>query len=223
MRPVLLIFVAWACQAQVHVNACTPGDSNFTGGACYASPIPIPAGAPSYLQQERYGNFSYHFPMADGQYTVSLHFIENSTAITGVGQRQFNVAINGAQVLAAFDLAGAGLNTPVDRSFPVLAAGGTGVTITFTTVLRNAVVSAIDVTGPPAPTWLSGSSALPPSCMGLSWYFSTAVQALWFCPSPAQGWQSLAWIVAATSAAGIRTVAAADGTLFYLVDQSGNR
>ena len=150
MRLVLLILLTWACQAQVHVNACTPGDAGFTGGTCYTSPIPLPAGAPAYLQQERYGNFSYHFPMADGTYTVVLHFVENSTAITTIGQRLFSVSINGATVLTNFDLAGnANLNTPIDRSFPVAAAGGTGITIVFTTVVRNAVVSAIDITAPP--------------------------------------------------------------------------
>ena len=142
-----LILAALRLSAQIHVNSCTPTDTGFTGGTCYTSPIPLPAGAPSYLQQERYGNFSYRFPMADGQYAVTLHFIENSTAITGPGQRQFSVSINGGPVLTAFDLAATvALNTPIDRFFPVLAGGGAGLTIVFTTIVRNAVVSAIDIT-----------------------------------------------------------------------------
>jgi Malectin domain len=147
MRLVLSLFVAWTCQAQVHINACTPGDSDFTGGTCYTSPIALPAGAPLYLQQERYGNFSYHFPMADGSYTVVLHFIENSVAITAPGQRQFTVTLNGTAVITNLDLAAvAALNTPVDRSFPVTASGGAGISIVFSTVIRNAVVSALDIT-----------------------------------------------------------------------------
>lgn len=145
--------LAFTLLAQIHVNACTPTDSNFTGGTCYTSPIPLPVGAPLYLQQERYGNFSYRFPVADGAYTVALHFIENSTAVTAVGQRVFSVGINGVALISSLDLtATAPLNTPVDRSFPITASGGTGISITFTATIRNAVVSAIDITPIVAPT-----------------------------------------------------------------------
>ena len=168
-RVAMLFLLVSVCTAQIHVSACTSGDSGFTGGTCYTSPIPLPAGAPSYLQQERYGNFSYRFPVTDGQYAVTLHFVENSTAISGAGQRQFSVSINGVPLLTAFDLAAeAALNTPIDRSFPVLAAGGAGLTIVFTTVVRNAVVSAIDIT-PVLPPLDPAFLATGPICHQFVW------------------------------------------------------
>jgi len=133
--------------AQIHVSACTPSDFGFTGGDCFKAGVTLPAGAPPYLGQERGGDFSYHFPLADGQYAVVLHFIENSVAITGPGQRIFSVSINGSSFLSNFDLAVPGpLNTPVDRTLTVTATGGTGITITFSTIVRRAVVSDIDIT-----------------------------------------------------------------------------
>ncbi len=150
-----LLFVALPLFAQVHVESCSATDAGFSlPSTCYTSPIALPAGAPAYFQKERYGAFSYHFAVPDGAYTVALHFIENSTAITGAGQRFFSVGIGGTVVLPSLDLfATAGLNTPVDRSFPATASGGTGITIGFTAIVRNAVVSAIDIMPIPQPAF----------------------------------------------------------------------
>ena len=155
MSKLLVLLAALPLAAQVHIGSCVSGDTQFTpipttncptGNCCYTSTITLPAGAPQYLRQERYGNFTYTILVADGQYSVVLHFIENSTAIIGTGQRVFNVTINGVAALTNFDLAAtAPLNTPIDRSFQTLAVGGAGITIAFATVTRNAVVSAIDV------------------------------------------------------------------------------
>jgi len=144
-----LIFVALPLAAQIHVEACGAADQGFSlPSTCYTSPITLPAGAPGYLQHERYGMlFGYHFAAPDGQYTVALHFIENSTAITGPGQRVFSASINGQASIASLDLfAVAGLNAPVDRSFQATAAAGAGLTINFAAIVRNAVISAIDIT-----------------------------------------------------------------------------
>lgn len=141
----LLFLLALPLAAQVHIEACGPTDSGYSGGTCYTSPIVLPAGAPAYLQRERYGNFSYHFALPDGQYTVTLHMIENSTAITGPSQRVFSVSVNAVPAISNLDLAAvAPLNTPIDRTIST-AASGNGITIAFTTIIRNAVVSAIDI------------------------------------------------------------------------------
>lgn len=148
--------MTWACSAQVHVSACGAGDAGYSGGTCYTSPLTLPTGAPAYLQNTRYGNFSYSFPLTDGSYNLTLHFIENSASgttptITAAGQRVFNVSANGAVVLPALDIfAAVGSNAPLDKSVPVTASGGAGITISFATVVRNAVVSGIDIT-PVAP------------------------------------------------------------------------
>lgn len=148
--------------AQIHIEACSPTDAGYSlPSTCYTSPVALPMGSPGYLQKERYGTFSYHFAVADGQYAVGLHFIENSTAISAGGQRVFSVGINGAPVIVGLDLfATAGFNAGVDKSFSTSTSGGTGITIAFTTILRNAVISAIDIT--PVPI------APPPSFPGCS-------------------------------------------------------
>lgn len=153
-----LLFVALPLAAQIHIEACSAADQGFSlPSTCYTSPMALPAGAPAYLQKERYGTFNYHFAVADGSYAVTLHFIENSTAITGPGQRVFAVGIGSAIVIPSLDLfATAGLNVPVDRGFTATAAGGTGLIIGFATIVRNAVVSAIDIT--PLPGALTATS-----------------------------------------------------------------
>jgi len=66
-----------------------------------------------------------------GSYNVVLKFAENYW--TKIGQRIFNVSINGTQVLTNFDIiaaAGAPL-TAIDKSFPVTVTGSS-ITIQFT-------------------------------------------------------------------------------------------
>lgn len=162
MRFALILF-ALPLAAQIHIEACSPTDAGYSlPSTCYTSPVALPAGSPAYLQKERYGPiFSYRFAVPDGQYSVGLHFIENSTAVTGSGQRSFSVGINGVASISALDVfATAGFNVPVSKILQATASDGTGITIAFTTILRNAVVSAIDIT--PVPV------APPPSFPGCS-------------------------------------------------------
>lgn len=162
MKYCLALLFALPLAAQIHIEACSPTDAGYSlPSTCYTSPIALPAGSPAYFQKERYGTFVYHFAVADGPYSAALHFVENSTAITAISQRVFSVSINGAAVIPSLDLfATAGFNVPVDKSFSTSASGGTGITIAFTTILRNAVISAIDIT--PVPV------APPPSFPGCS-------------------------------------------------------
>lgn len=154
MRLALLLF-AIPLAAQIHIEACSPSDAGYTlPSTCYTSPIALPAGSPGYLQKERYGTFSYHFAVVDGQYNIVLHFIENSTAITGTAQREFSVSVNGSVAIPSLDLASiAPLNTAIEKPFSATIVNGAGITIQFTAIVRNAVISAIDITPVPvAPT-----------------------------------------------------------------------
>lgn len=197
MRIVLLLF-ALPLAAQIHIEACSPTDAGYTlPSTCYTSPIVLPAGSPAYFQKERYGTFSYHFAVPDGQYSVVLHFIENSTAVSASGQRVFSVGINGAPVIVGLDLfATAGFNAGVDKSFSATASGGAGITIAFTTVTRNAVISAIDITPvpvAPSPVYFRDvATNRPASCAnGLTFFAATDSPDLWYCVSAAQGWIKL--------------------------------
>ncbi|MGV3558398.1 malectin domain-containing carbohydrate-binding protein [Larkinella arboricola] len=103
-------------------------------------------------KKERYGNFSYNLPVANGTYQVILHFAE--VYARGAGQRKFNVDIEGERKLTEFDV--------------FTKAGGdfSAIRETFTTTVRdgmlninfsrgsanNAKVSAIEVVGVGATT-----------------------------------------------------------------------
>jgi len=92
--------------------------------------------APSAIYQgERYGSsFSYTLTnLTPGKsYTVRLHFAE--TYYTAIGGREFNVLINGKQVLTNFDIisaAGAGFKANI-QTFTATASSGGSIIIQFT-------------------------------------------------------------------------------------------
>jgi len=107
-------------------------DNSFTGGstATTTNAISNTPDQPLY-QAERYGTFSYQFTVPNGTYNVTLKFSENYWSV--VGQRNFNVIINGSQVLSGFDIvAAAGAPfTAVDKTFATSVTGGS-IVIQFT-------------------------------------------------------------------------------------------
>ena len=135
-------------------------DTDFSGGDVYSTASPINnTPDPALYQTERWGAFSYQFAVPNGSYSVVLKFAE--IYWNSVGQRVFNVSINGTQVLTNFDIvaaAGAPL-TAIDQTFPVTVTNGT-VTIQFIPGSADLPkVSAIEITQgsgstptPPAPT-----------------------------------------------------------------------
>jgi beta-glucanase (GH16 family) len=137
-------------------------DANVAGGTIGAvstaiidtSGLEAPAPQAVY-QAERYGNFTYTFTglTAGTTYQVRLHSAE--TYWTAVGQRRFNVAINGTQVLTNFDIiAAAGApNKAMISEFNTVASGGQ-IVIQYTTVTDNARASGIEILlpQPVAPT-----------------------------------------------------------------------
>jgi hypothetical protein len=86
-------------------------------------------------QTDRFGDFTYTLPnlTAGAAYTVNLHFAE--IYWTAAGKREFNVLINGAQVLTNFDVfaAAGGENIAIVKSFPATASASGTITIQFTT------------------------------------------------------------------------------------------
>ena len=100
-------------------------DGFFSGGNTYAtgnsvSTTGVTDAAPAAVyQSERYGNFTYTTTglTPTAVYTVRLHFAE--IYWNAAGQRRFNVAINGTQVLTNFDIfATAGANKALVRDLP---------------------------------------------------------------------------------------------------------
>jgi hypothetical protein len=100
-------------------------------------------------QTERYGNFTYNFPVANGNYQVVLHFAEIYFGIdgrAGVGARVFDVKIENNTVLDNYDImatAGATL-TAQQENFYVAVADGQ-LTVQFINVVNNAKISVIEI------------------------------------------------------------------------------
>jgi N-acetylneuraminic acid mutarotase len=87
--------------------------------------------------------FRYNIPVPNGNYTVRLHFAE--LFFNSPGVRRFNVDVQGARVLAGFDIYGqAGKAALITKSFNTTVTTST-LTVNFTKLFDNAVVQAIDV------------------------------------------------------------------------------
>lgn len=137
-----------------------------TVGATVATTIDtsgLTAPAPQAVYQaERYGNFTYTFTglIAGATYNVRLHSAE--TYWTAVGQRRFNVLINGAQVLTNFDIiaAAGAANKAVISEFNTIATNGQ-IVVQYTTVTDNARASGIEITlpQPTSPAGLTASAS----------------------------------------------------------------
>jgi beta-glucanase (GH16 family) len=110
-------------------------------------------------QTERYGNFTYSFPgLTSGMaYKVRLHFAE--TYWSAVGQRRFNVFINGAQVLTNFDIiaAAGAANKATIQEFVVTPVAGQ-ISVQYATLTDNAKSSGIEVFLPRPAAPVAGNS-----------------------------------------------------------------
>jgi Malectin domain/Fibronectin type III domain len=82
---------------------------------------------------------------AGSSHTVRLHFCE--TFHTTAGSRQFNVSINGTQVLTNFDIfaTAGGQNIANIQEFTETANASGQYVITFTTVIDKALISGIEI------------------------------------------------------------------------------
>lgn len=114
-------------------------DQYYTGGnvasttSAYANPI---------YKTERWGNFSYTFPVENGNYYVTLKFAE--FYFKAINQRVFNVAINGARVINALDLYKVAKTSPYDLSFPVTVTNNR-IKIDFSAAKDYAKISGIQI------------------------------------------------------------------------------
>jgi beta-xylosidase len=116
-------------------------DAGFSGGSTYSttsaidtSLVPSPVPPAAVFQSERYGEFTYTFAnrTPGSAQTVTLYFAESYW--TAAAQRTFSVAINGANVLTAFDIfaAAGGANKAIARTFATTASTSGQVVIQFT-------------------------------------------------------------------------------------------
>jgi hypothetical protein len=123
------------------------GTTAYTSAAINTSQVANPA-PQSVYQHERYGDFTYTIPnlTAGASYTVNLSFVE--IYWTAAGKREFNVLINGTQVLTNFDVfaTAGGENIAIVKSFAATASSTGTIAIQFTTgAADNPMVSGIQI------------------------------------------------------------------------------
>ncbi len=129
-------------------------DANFTGGATsstkdYIDTTGLVAPAPQEVYQtDRWGRdirYSLDNLTPGAKYTVRLHFVE--FFFGEAGKRVFNISINGAQVLANFDIIEAtrAKNKAIIKEFVVAADANGQIFIQFDGVKDNPKCSGIEV------------------------------------------------------------------------------
>ncbi|HEX8426406.1 malectin domain-containing carbohydrate-binding protein [Hymenobacter sp.] len=119
-------------------------DQYAIAGSPYAQNVTISGTAdPALYQSERNGTFGYSFPVANGAYTVVLHFAE--IYWPQPGQRVFDVAVEGVTRLDNYDIvAKVGPRTATTETLPVTVTDG-ALDLTFAASVDQAKVSAIEI------------------------------------------------------------------------------
>jgi PKD repeat protein len=124
----------------------------------------VPSSTPSQVfDSERWDpadatEMAWHIPVSSGtNVDVRLYFANRYSGTSQVGQRVFDVAIDGTTVLDHYDIvADAGDQIGTMKSFPVTSDGT--VDITFTHEVENPLLNAIEI--------VTSSTAPPPSTTG---------------------------------------------------------
>lgn len=138
-----------------HASRFWSADRYFMGGRLAVRKIPVSNTLdPGLFNGERYGNFTYAIPVAEGKYKLTLEFAEtyfgpHNTGGGGVGSRIFDVYCNGTALLRNFDVykqAGAE-NRALEETFSGLRPNAQGkLLLHFVPIVNYASVNAIEVT-----------------------------------------------------------------------------
>ncbi|PKV62779.1 malectin domain-containing carbohydrate-binding protein [Pontibacter ramchanderi] len=133
-------------------------DSHFTGGVAGSKSFDVAGTADDRLYLAyRYAAdgapFSYNIPVSGtGPHTVRLHFLEPYFGAPGgktsnlAGARLFHVDVEGQRVLSNYDIyAQDGAGKAVVKTYENVSVSDGALTISFTSVANNAIISAIEV------------------------------------------------------------------------------
>lgn len=147
MRPVRILSGTGAYSGAAGVSWA--GDEYFRGGVGTRRMVKIQTGEdPNLYAGERYGNFEYAIPVADGTYRVTLRFAEFAFGPADLGRRQFDVNCNGINLLKDFDILkeAGGERRAVQKTFHGLKPNGQGkLLLSFVPSKNYASVAAIEV------------------------------------------------------------------------------
>ncbi len=130
-------------------NASWMGDSYFRGGVATRHVVQIQTANDLNLYAgERYGNFLYSIPVADGTYRLTLRFAEFVFESNDTGRRVFDVNCNGTNLLKDFDIlrASGGERRAVERTLHGLRPNAQGkLVLGFIPSKNYASVASIEV------------------------------------------------------------------------------
>jgi hypothetical protein len=107
---------------------------------------------PALFQTEHYGMSSFSAQVPNGFYWVNLFFAETYAGITGPGQRVFSVDIEGHSIGNIDVFAEAGGAYKAIRTSDLVWIGDDEVNITFTALVNNAEINAIEIVRMASPT-----------------------------------------------------------------------
>ena len=142
----------WSVDTNTNPSAFRTGGTAFTKNiAIDTTGVPAPADVAALYTSERYGDMQWDFGVDNGDYTVNLYFAEifigasGGGSNLGVGDRIFDVEIEGALVLDNYDIfAEVGTGVAAEKSFDVTVSDG-NLDIDFLTEVDNAKISAIEI------------------------------------------------------------------------------
>ncbi len=108
---------------------------------------------PEMFRAERFGNFTYSIPAAEGRYRVTLKFAETwfgpgKPGGGGAGSRLFDIYCNGAALLRNFDIfrAAGGSQRAIEKNFRDIVPNAQGkIVLQFVPVVNYACVNAIEI------------------------------------------------------------------------------
>ena len=160
-------------------------------------------------------------------YVVRLHFAELS--FTGPGQRVFNVAINGTNVLSNFDVfAAAGAqNKAVVREFPIVGSSNGSLSIAFSRgPVDNPEIAAIEIYSATSSSGTAGGTPVPVAPTGLSatagngqvalsWTASAGATSYSVYRSTSSGGEGMSSIAAGISSTAFTDTGLANGTSYF--------
>jgi hypothetical protein len=213
-------------------GASTPGSST-THAITISSSILNPAPAAVYQTNRRANGGSFTYTATGltpgGSYLVDLHFSDNFS--TAAKQRQFNVAINGTQVLNNFDIfatAGGEFIANVQSFYAVADTNGI-ITVQFSNgAANNAQINGIEiglgtVPVPVAPSGLAAST-LSDTQISLNWSASSTSNAVYeLFRSTTPGFQpSPSTLVTTTANTSFTDTALTPGTAYYYIVVANN-
>lgn len=197
-----LLFGCLLSGQSITMDAGGPGDTGFSAGTTaytIPSPLPLPIVPPGTNDLTlRYApQFTYTFTVPQpGPYTVVLYFVEPT--VTAPGQRIFSVTANDQPIVQNLDLvAEAGYLVPTARA-AIVFVPGTKLALTFSSSVRNAVVSMIQVIGGTGAATLTmlEQCTVEPKCVGLYWaqvIIQGVSQAFYLVPAPNPPLNALVW------------------------------